>query len=162
MGKRLLAISLVGGAAFAALVVYALDQRYARTYAFDVADFLRRDVRDQRARVHGTLVPGTLCRIEEPCGYRFALVDSLTAPSPVPSRLSPERTLPVSFDGCLVPETFLELPNQEHEVYVDGERCQRCHDFKATNILTRYGKYEAGERSAPALPPLCSTLEPRM
>lgn len=156
MSKKLLTVTLIAGAAFAALVVHVLDQLYyPKTYAFDVADFLKRDVRDQRTRVHGTLVPGTLCRIEEPCGYRFALVDSL-------ARLPKSQALPVSFDGCLVPETFLEQPNQEHDVYVYGERCQSCHEFKATNILTRAGKYDLGEHAAPVLPPLCSTLEPRM
>jgi hypothetical protein len=155
MSKKDLALSLLASAAFAALVVRGLDHLYPSTFAFDVADFLQRDVRDQRARVHGTLVPGTLCRIEEPCGYRFALVDSLAAPRREP-------TLPVSFDGCLIPETFLERPNQEHDVYVYGERCQSCHDFKATDILTRARKYVMAERSVPVLPPLCSTLEPRM
>ncbi len=156
MSRKLLAASVAAGAVIVALVMNELERR--KIYELGVSDFLARDLRDRRVRIHGTLVPGTLCRLEEPCGYRFALADALTPPSNAHD--SAARTLPVSFDGCVVPETFLERPGRDLEVYVSGARCKSCHDFEATGILTR--SYDYAPATSPELPPLCESLTPRM
>ena len=160
MNRKLLAVSLAIAGVMAALALSKLEHR--TVYDYGVGDFLRRDVREQRVRVHGTLVPGTLCRVDEPCGYRFAIAEQ--APAPSPSYLPDAPTLPISFPGCVVPDSFLARPKQMHDVYVSGERCQSCHEFEATDILTRtYSPdYEASAKTPSQLPPLCSALTPRM
>jgi hypothetical protein len=157
MSQRVLAISLALAGVLAALVFNELERR--NDYDYGVGDFLRSDVREKRVRVHGTLVPGTLCRIDEPCGYRFAIAEQV--PTPSPSYLPEAPTLPVSFAGCVMPHTFLSHPTQMHDVYVSGERCQNCHEFKATDILTRAHDPELMSE-APKELPRCDALTPRM
>lgn len=159
MRRKTLPISLALAGVLGALVMSELESQ--RIYDYGVSDFLRRDVREKRVRVHGTLVPGTLCRVEESCGYRFAIAEP--TPTPSPSYLPGAPTLPISFEGCVMPETFLERPSQMHDVYVSGERCQSCHEFEASSILTRSdGPYRMDGAAPNELPPRCDASTPRM
>jgi hypothetical protein len=125
---------------------------------------LKRDLRDKRVRVRGTLVPGSLCRLEPDCGYRFSMADpSWYADDASSSGLRPR--LPVSFEGCVVPDPLLEHTTQELPVVVEGQRCQSCHDFQATTVMAPiYSPYEyPSDAAPPALPlPRCNALTPRM
>jgi hypothetical protein len=147
---------LAAGAVIVALIHDELERR--KVYDFGVSDFLARDLRDRRVRIHGLLAKGTLCRIEEPCGYRFTLVDARLTQSQ--SRSQSPGTLPVSFDGCVVPDSFVERPGFDVDVWVSGERCQSCHAFQATDIATR--SYYPASPAPPELPPLCDAPTPRM
>jgi cytochrome c-type biogenesis protein CcmE len=158
MSRKVLFASLAAGVGIAALILVQLERK--PMYTFGVSDFLKRDVRDERVRVQGSVVPGTLCSTGPDCGYRFAITDryeSLGSTRPI---------LPVSFEGCDMPDNFLEHPQRALDVVVDGQRCQNCHDFQATTVLTRtYGKYEYPSDAEPAplpLPPPCDALKPRM
>ncbi len=164
MSRKLLFASLAAGIGIAALILGQLEREYM--YSFGVSDFLKRDVRDKRVRVQGTVVPGTLCSIEPDCGYRFAMTDRYSPATGDASLPTARPILPVSFEGCVMPDTFLEHPQRDLDVVVDGQRCQTCHDFQATNIMTRtYGRYEYPGDAEPTplpLPPRCDALTPRM
>jgi cytochrome c-type biogenesis protein CcmE len=159
MSRKTLVVSFAVAGGLAVVVMSELERQ--RVYDYGVSDFLDHDVREQRVRVHGTLVPGTLCRVGETCGYRFAIAEP--TPTPSPSYLPGAPILPINFEGCVMPETFLERPSQMHDVYVSGERCRSCHEFEATNILTRTDSLSRmGAETANELPPKCDASTPRM
>jgi cytochrome c-type biogenesis protein CcmE len=113
-------------------------------YSFGVADFLTRPRWDERVRVQGTLVHGTLCKVEEPCEYRFALSDR-------------GQSLTVSYESCVVPDTFRDVPGLDLRVTVEGERCQGCHDFEAAVVMAQCpAKYQLNASAAPLPIPRCS------
>ena len=149
MGKKLLVASLLAAALVLALV-FGLSEK--PIYSVGVSEFLKRGMADQTVRVRGRLVHGTLCKVTAECGYRFTL-DDATA-----------QQLSVADEECIVPDTFREMPGLDVYVTVEGERCQGCHDFKATRVYVKgSGKYEYNSPwSGPAAPlPLCKSV-PRM
>lgn len=164
MSRKLLIAALATGVALAWLLLRETESNAVDS--FSVAELVGRDVRDRRVRVQGTLVPGTLCRMDD-CGYRFTMREppgsyagAATVPEPWP-------TLPVAFAGCAMLESFIQEPTLEHEVIVFGQRCQSCHELQATDVWTRtYETLEysggAGAAPPPPLPPRCSALTPRM
>lgn len=149
MGRKLLVASLL--AATVVLVVVFGSSRPSAIYSLSVRQFLERGLADEMVRVRGTLVHGTLCKSTADCGYRFSLQDAA-------------QQLSVVYDGCVIPDTFRDLPGMDVEIAVEGERCQGCHDFKATQVLAKCtGKYEmrGHQRPTPLPVPLCKDL-PRM
>lgn len=70
MSRKLLITALATGIGLDWLILREMEGN--TVYSYSVADFVKLDVRDKRARVTGTLVPGTLCRMDD-CGYRFTL-----------------------------------------------------------------------------------------
>ncbi len=156
MARKLLVASLVGAAAILALV-FGLNKPTV-IYSVGVSYFLTHDMSDQRVRLKGKLVHGSLCKVEADCGYRFSIQEWRLPPPP------PAEQLSVSYDACVIPDTFREMPGMDVEVRVEGERCQTCHDFAATNISTMCpGKYEMRQTPQPAqLPiPRCKGPAPR-
>jgi cytochrome c-type biogenesis protein CcmE len=152
MSRKLLAGSLVAVVGVVT-VVLRLEPK-AATYAYGVGDFLARDLRDRKVRVTGQLVHGTLCRAPTGCGYRFVLSDDARASD----ETADAPSLGVHYDGCDQP--FPDLPSYDLRLSVQGERCQQCHDFQATQVVAQCtGKYEAATYAAapPASPtPLCA------
>lgn len=149
MGRKLLVASLL--AATVVLVLVLGFSKPRAIYSFGVAQFLERGLVDENVRVRGTLVHGTLCKVTADCGYRFSMQDAA-------------KELSVVYDGCLIPDTFRDMPGMDIDITVEGERCQGCHDFKATQIMAKCpGKYEMNrhERPTPAPVSLCKDL-PRM
>lgn len=164
MSRKLLAGSLVAGAAIIAL---ALRFDTKPIYAYRVGDFLSRDLREQEVRVQGLLVRGSLCKVEEGCGYRFALSDVYARAAGDASSPWSRPSLALSYDGCVIPDTFRDVPGYEITATVQGERCQSCHDFKATQVIAKCpSKYEMRSEGGVHLPaspiPPCSALKPRM
>jgi cytochrome c-type biogenesis protein CcmE len=159
MSRKLLAASLVAGAAII-VVVFQFESK--PMYSYGVRDFLARDLRGREVRVGGVLVRGSLCKVEPDCGYRFAIADLYRQDG---SSLS-QPTLAVSYDGCVIPDTFRDVPGYDITVTVQGERCKTCHDFEATQLIAKCpAKYEMYTDGGypPARPvPLCDALKPRM
>src|SRR5690349_16012189 len=151
--RRKFLVPLLAVAAGAAVAL--LQVRDRPVYAFRVSKFLEREVRDREVKVFGVLVPGSLCRISSDCGYRFMLGDHL----PLPAASAPSRafqTMPVAFDGCVIPDTFRDVPGGDVIVGVQGDRCATCHDFKATQIMARWpDPLDASSRGSNASLPLC-------
>ena len=109
-------------------------------YSLGVADFQARPRWDERVRLNGTLVRGTLCKVDEPCEYRFRLGDR-------------GESIPVSYEGCVVPDTFRDVPWLDVQVSAEGEQCQSCHHFKASSIMAKVpGKYEMSPTPFPPIP----------
>ena len=162
MSRKLLAASLAG---CAGIWLWALLPLGAKPiYAYSVQDFLARELRDQRVRVSGELVPGSLCRARADCGYRFAIADHAGRSAAAAQQELP-LSLWVSYESCALPDTFRDVPGYAISLTVEGERCQTCHDFQATRVFAKCsGKYEklgdAGARPAARPPPLCQALEP--
>jgi len=160
MSKKLLIGSLVLSAGILALAAGPLrpKPRYTRS----VVDVLKHDIRDERTRVQGVLVKGSLCEIEPGCGYRFKMADSYWNDpiGPKPTELS------VLYEACVIPDTFRDVPGLDVELTVEGERCQTCHDFKADQIMakcpSKYQMYLDGGHPSSKPPPRCSELTPRM
>lgn|GEM_PF-6674824 len=73
------------------------------------------------------------------------------------------QQLSVASDEGVIPDTFLDVPGLDIDITVEGERCQSCHDFKATRIMAKCPpKYEMkGYWPRPAPTPLCPAL-PRL
>src|SRR5687767_4472665 len=116
MSKKLLAVSLAGAVG---IVVGAFQlESKPIYYSYRVADFLSRDVRDREVKLEGLLVRGSLCRVEEDCGYRFALTDFLYQPDADARVHLP--TLSVSYDGCILPDTLRDVPGYELSITVQG------------------------------------------
>jgi len=99
-------------------------------YARSVSEFAAHPIYDQRARVYGNLVPGSLCRQDHPCAYRFRLADR-------GSQLS------VHYNQCLLPDTFRPRPGTDLRLTVEGSLCSNCHQFEASQVFAKMsGKYE--------------------
>ena len=163
MSRKLLIAALATGVALAWLLWGETDNAVD---SFSVAELVSRDVRDRPIRVQGTLVPGTLCRLDD-CGYRFTMREPAGSYASAASVPDPWPTLPVAFAGCAMLESVLHEPAREHEVIVFGQRCQSCHELQATDVWARtYEMLEhaggAGAAPPPPLPPRCSALTPRM
>jgi cytochrome c-type biogenesis protein CcmE len=165
MSRKLLIGTLLAGAGALALV-FTLGPP-TRIYSMGVSEFVARRISDQPVRVVGTLVHGTLCKVDASCGYRFHLQGRPRWNADV-AEPGLRTELSVRYDGCLVPDTFREVPGLDLEVVVEGEQCQGCHDFAASQIMTRSGgKYEmnpdGGPRVYPTSPmPRCRAHTPRM
>jgi cytochrome c-type biogenesis protein CcmE len=148
MGRKLLFGILVAGTS-ALLLVFGWSEPKL-VHARSVSAFVAHPVRDRPVRLDGALVKGSLCKISEPCEYRFRMVDRFQ-PGP-PAELS------VRYPGCIVPDTFRDLPWLDVQVSVTGKLCATCHDFEASQIMARCpGKYEmdldGGAHRTPPVPP---------
>jgi cytochrome c-type biogenesis protein CcmE len=152
MQHRKLLIGTLAVAAGTLALVFG-TARDPRIYSLRLDQFLARDFSDRTVRVRGVLVPGSLCQVTPSCGYRFKLQRSGTdAAAP----FVPPRQLSVSYDGCVIPDTFRDVPGIDADVTVEGQRCKTCHDFKAEQIFARtYGGYEMHPHEPPRpVPPI--------
>jgi cytochrome c-type biogenesis protein CcmE len=86
-------------------------------------------------RVEGNLVHGTLQRIDSPCEYRFTITKNSVE-------------VPVKYEGCVVPDTFRDVPGMDVGVTVQGE-LQKDGVFAASEVLAKCpSKYEMKEKQA--------------
>ena len=122
-----------------------------------VAEFLRRPLFDERVFLNGFLVPGTLCRVSDPCELRFHVTDRAPGDSAMRG-----HTLAVSFPSCLIPRPMRRESGGDVEVIVGGQVCATCHDFQASDVLARAGADAPPPAPLGAVPdsvediPLCS------
>jgi cytochrome c-type biogenesis protein CcmE len=145
MGKKLLVASLL---AVAVVLAVVFGSSKPKVYSVSVTEFLKSGMADEMVRVHGLLVHGTLCKITPECGYRFRMRDSV-------------QELSVVHDASVDPDTFRDVPGLDIEISVEGERCQGCHELKATRVIAKCPSvYEMKtRRPGPAAPtPLCKSL----
>ena len=105
------------------------------TYAVGVDKLVKEQDRySQRSvNVTGILVKGTLMRRESPCEYRFKLKAG-------------ETVLPVAYRGCVVPDTFKDMPGMDVMVTAEGALAQDRQSFEAKSIMAKCpSKYEMQE-----------------
>jgi cytochrome c-type biogenesis protein CcmE len=90
-------------------------------------------------RVEGKLVTGTLKRRAEPCEYRFTLQKN-------------GAELPVRFAGCVVPDTFRDVPGMDVDVTAEGKLSGEGY-FVASQIMAKCpSKYEERVKKGEKLP----------
>lgn len=135
--KRLLLLVplVMAAAAIVALVLVGMQDK--GTYSKDVdvlmaekAKFLGKPV-----RVEGLLVHGTLVKREQPCEYRFTIEKNGVE-------------VPVSYLGCVVPDTFRDVAGTDIQVTVEGE-LHADNSLQATAVLAKCpSKYEMKQKAA--------------
>ncbi|HEY3498106.1 MAG TPA: cytochrome c maturation protein CcmE [Polyangiaceae bacterium] len=148
-GRALLVGALVLGAMIL-VTVFGLAEAKP-IYARGVSEFVQSPQRGTRVRIQGVLVQGSLCRVTGTCEVRFRLRESGFAPPGVHSELE------VGYERCVMPDTVRDLPGFDLEVTVEGELCDDCSRFEATQIFGKCPtKYELPTRgtSAPAWRPV--------
>ena len=143
-------------------VVFQLP-RPPLVYSRAVSEFLAQPTRETRVRVHGNLVPGSLCQQLAPCEFRFRMIDESVAFSSASAAREPlPAELEVRYPSCTIPDTFGDEGCEPRQrVVVEGEQCASCHAFEASQVMmTCTGKYQIGARhrsrkltSLPVCPP---------
>lgn len=130
---------------------------HERVYSLSVSQVVKGERYDETVRVSGELVAGSLCRVDDPCGYRFALGQVGPATE---TAGAPRPELRVRYDSCVVPDNFWDEPGVPVDVTVYGERCKTCRDFTATELAVRttraYALHGKGVRPAAYRAPLCA------
>jgi cytochrome c-type biogenesis protein CcmE len=91
-------------------------------------------------RVKGMLVKGTLLRRDEPCEYRFKLIDEKAKAG--------SATLTVQHPSCDVPDTFKDMPGMDVEVSAEGKLSADGKTFTSNKIIAKCpSKYEMKQKS---------------
>jgi cytochrome c-type biogenesis protein CcmE len=91
--------------------------------------------KDRSVRAKGMLVKGTLARRDEPCEYRFKLIEH-------------GAELEVHHPSCIVPDTFKDMPGMDVEVQAEGQLSADGKTFVSNNIIAKCpSKYEMQQKS---------------
>jgi len=144
MSRKLLAGTLVLSAAIAA-AAFCLKPRDP-VYSRSVSTFLAHPLYDRPVRVQGRLLRGSLCRRDDPCEYRFQLVDR-------DSIGVNASGLFVRYLHCFIPDGFRDVPGLDVTVTVEGELCSGCHHLQASQVYTTGPrKYELKVRDSHSEP----------
>jgi cytochrome c-type biogenesis protein CcmE len=137
LNGRLLLVGTLAVSATIAALVFGLSKPKVM-YSRGVFELLQNPLRDRPLRVEGILVGGSLCKVEKKCEFQFRMTDK-------PGRAPPgsRDELEVRFANCVVPDTFADVPGVDVEVVAEGELCEDCSYFAATQILAKCAsKYE--------------------
>lgn len=144
MSRKLLVGSLIVSAAV--LVVVFSWRKPDAVYARTVTEFLARPTPDQLVRIEGVLVRGSLCVRQEPCEYRFRLMDRRAAPGDAGTNTLGSQLF-VHYPRCIVPDTLRDTLKYDVNVVVEGKQCKGCHFFQASEVFAKVpGKYEMKQR----------------
>lgn len=134
--RLLLVIPLVmAAAAIVALVLAGLQDKGMYSKSVDElmaekAKFVNRPV-----RAEGMLVHGSLEKKVDPCEFRFRLEKNGVQ-------------VPVSYKGCIVPDTFKDVPDVDVGVTIEGELLAD-NSLEARNVLAKCpSKYEMDNKAA--------------
>ncbi len=120
-----------------ALVVVFSSGKDAAVYSVGVDQLMKDPSRykDRSVRAKGMLVKGTLARRDEPCEYRFKLIEN-------------GSVLDVHHPACVVPDTFKDMPGMDVEVQAEGRLADDGKTFVSNNIIAKCpSKYEMKQKS---------------
>lgn len=109
----------------------------AAIYSTGVDQLMKEPARykERSLRVKGMLVKGTLARRDDPCEYRFKLIEG-------------QSVLAVQHPSCVVPDTFKDMPGMEVEVQAEGKLADDGKTFISNNIIAKCpSKYEMKQKS---------------
>lgn len=135
----LIGLLAVGGGALA-LVLTNVDGSAIYSKGVDELLDQKAALKHRTVKVNGMLVRGSLRsnlggRGKQPCEYRFVLQKN-------------DRTLPVRFAECVVPDTFRDVPNMDVDVTATGT-LEPGGYFQAESIMAKCpSKYEMKQRAA--------------
>lgn len=133
-GNPLLLVGLALIAVVVAGVVLSFKDAavYAKTVDQLVAE--KQKLAGRAVRAEGNLVKGSLVHQESPCEYRFRLVEK-------------GAEIPVRYAGCVVPDTFRDMPGMDVRVTVEG-KLKDDGSFEATQVMAKCpSKYEMKDRA---------------
>ena len=135
--KRLLLLVplVMAAAAIVALVLVGMQDK--GTYSKDVDVLMAEKAKfiGKPVRVEGLLVHGSLVKRDQPCEYRFTIEKNGVE-------------VPVSYMGCVVPDTFRDVAGTEIQVTVEGE-LHADNSLVATAVLAKCpSKYEMKQKAA--------------
>src|SRR3954454_5824394 len=107
--KRLLLLVplVMTAAALVALVLVGMQDKGMYSKPVDTLLAEKAKYVNKPVRAEGTLVHGTLVKRDSPCEHRFTIEKN-------------GAQIPVSFMGCVVPDTFRDVPDLEVDVTVAG------------------------------------------
>ena len=134
--KRLLLLVplVMAAAAVVALVLVGMQDKGMYSKPVDVLVAEKAKFVNKPVRAEGNLVHGSLVKRDSPCEYRFTVEKNGAA-------------IPVSYMGCVVPDTFRDVPNVDVQVTVGGELRPNGH-FEATEVLAKCpSKYEMQQKA---------------
>ncbi len=133
--RLLLVVPLVtGAAAIVALVLVGIQDKGMYSKPVDQLLAEKAKYMGKSVRAEGTLVHGTLARRDDPCEYRFRIERNGT-------------DVPVRFGGCVIPDTFRDVPGMDVAVTVEG-KLQADNSLEATQVLAKCpSKYEMNQRA---------------
>lgn len=131
---------LVAAGGILALVLNNADD--SAIYSKDVDQLLAQasKLKERNVNVKGMLVKGTLKSNlayvpKQPCEYRFVLY------------AKDGQELPVRYGGCVIPDTFRDLPTMDVEVTATGKLTPEGY-FQADHIMAKCpSKYEMKQRA---------------
>lgn len=129
------AMLAAAGAAVASLVLLRMKDNGVYSKPVDELLAAKERFEGKAVRVEGNLVHGTLVRRETPCEYRFQIEQN-------------HKAMDVSFAGCIVPDTFKDVPGMDVGVTVEG-RLSSSGRFEADKVFAKCpSKYDMQERQA--------------
>jgi cytochrome c-type biogenesis protein CcmE len=135
MGLLIGVLAIGGGMLMLVMTSFDGSGSWARTVQQVVSD--KDSLVGRNVKVSGALVKGSLRKRDDPCEYRFELTE-LNGKG---------ATLPVRYEGCVVPDTFRDVPGMDVEVTADGKVDPAGH-FQASQIMAKCpSKYEMQERA---------------
>lgn len=135
--KRLLLLVplVMAAAAIVALVLVGMQDKGMYSKPVDVLVLERAKFVGKPVRAEGNLVHGSLVKRESPCEYRFTIEKN-------------KVEIPVRYAGCVVPDTFRDMPGVDVGVTVEGELHAE-GQFEATQVLAKCpSKYEMKQKAA--------------
>jgi len=136
MGLLIGVLAVGGGMLMLVMTSFDGSGSWARTVQQVVDE--RESLIGRNIKLTGALVKGSLRKRDNPCEYRFELT-TMGKGGP---------TVPVRYEGCVVPDTFRDVPGMDVEVTADGKVDPAGH-FQASQIMAKCpSKYEMQERAA--------------
>jgi cytochrome c-type biogenesis protein CcmE len=129
----LLVVLLVMAGGIVALVMTSFNKAAMYDMKVDQLKSQAAQLGNRKVRVEGILVHGTIMRRDQPCEYRFTIAEN-------------KVELPVRYTGCVVPDTFKDVPDMDLGVVVTGKLAAN-GSFEANLIDAKCpSKYEMKER----------------
>jgi cytochrome c-type biogenesis protein CcmE len=126
---------VMAAAAIVALVLTMMKDK--AVYSKPVDELVKNSAKfvGRSVRAEGNLVHGTLMKRESPCEYRFTITKNSVE-------------VPVRYAGCVVPDTFRDVPGMDVGVTVVGE-LQGDGSFEASEVMAKCpSKYEMKQKQA--------------
>ncbi len=135
--KRLLLLVplVMAAAAIVALVLVGMQDKGMYSKPVDALVAEKAKFVNKPVRAEGSLVHGSLVKRDSPCEYRFTIEKN-------------GSEIPVTYSGCVVPDTFRDIPGVDVGVTVEGQ-LRPSGQFEATQVLAKCpSKYEMKEKAA--------------
>jgi cytochrome c-type biogenesis protein CcmE len=132
---RLLIPLVMAAAGIVGFVLVGMQDKGVYSKPADVLLAERAKYVNKPVRAQGNLVHGSLLKKDSPCEYRFTIEKN-------------GAEIPVSFMGCIVPDTFRDVPNVDVEVTVAGA-LRPTGQFEATEVLAQCpSRYDMEKKAA--------------